>query len=605
MKQLYILSGAKSIESDENLVSMACFMGVHARVLELGAVSELISYLSADSPLQESDRTYALHADILLDLYRQDHSRDDLRNRLESSASELFVYGCSPQSHDECVQWLTRGLVKGINAVEGAGARTFPPAGQKFTHQLAGSQYSGKRVSASAAVFDGLSEELSALPLITIEDKPSFLCVQRQNCNLFFTTISDLPKPQQRVFEESDLEGFYDELLPVLVFLREAFRESCWHGGDKAARLIIDDPALRRKYGCLDFSVLFNSLRKHRYAASVAYIPWNHFRTPKKLAPFFLLEADRFSICVHGCDHTNNEYGVLDENLLHHKSRLAILRMKQHEVRTGIGFDPVMVFPQGLFSAPSLRALQSNGFLAAINSTRFSVGGEHAAVQLGDLLLPAFSRLHGLPVFLRHYPDDVFPFLFDLFLGRPAFIVEHHEFFKDGLSKLESLVHTLNNCEPKLSWADLPETLKRVCWKRAISKNTWEIMFFTDEFLLTNEFEGSVLYKLVKHDPEPGMISAILLNGDPALMSPCDEGIRLELSLKPGETVHVRLQRRIAQNPAHIHASGLYQSKVLLRRFLSEVRDELLVQHPRLLSLAKLILRTLRTNSILSFKKSR
>jgi hypothetical protein len=602
MKQLYILSGAKSIESDENLVSMACFMGVHAQVLELGAVSELISCLSADSPLQESDHTFALHADTLLDLYRQDHSRDDLRRRLESSASNLFVYGCLPQSHDECVHWLTGGLVKGVSAVEGARTRALPSAGQEFTHQLAGSQYFGKRVSASAAVFDGLSKEPSALPLITIEDKPSFLCVQRQNCNLFFTTISDLPKPQQRVFEESDLEGFYDALLPVLVFLRAAFRESCWHGGGKAARLIIDDPALRRKYGCLDFSALFNSLRKHRYAASVAYIPWNHFRTPKKLAPFFRSEADRFSVCVHGCDHTNNEYGAVDENLLHHKSRLAILRMERHKARTGIGFDPVMVFPQGLFSEPALRALQGNGFLAAINSTRFSVGGEHAAVQLGDLLLPAFSRLHGLPIFLRHYPDDVFPFLFDLFLGRPAFIVEHHEFFKDGLPKLESLVHTLNSREPKLSWADLSETLKRACWRRSIAKNTWEIMFFTDEFLLTNEFEDSMLYKLVKHDPEPEMISGVLLNGEAALMSHGDEGVRLELSLKPGETIHVRLQRRIARNPAHLHVGGLYQTKVLLRRMLSEVRDELLVQHPRLLSLAKLVLRTLKTNSIPSLR---
>jgi hypothetical protein len=595
MKQLYVLSGTKTTKSDENLARMANFLGGNARAFELGTASDLISNLS-DDPLSPGI-TFALHADTLLDLYRQNNSREYLRNTLVCSTSEIFIYGCSPKSHDECIEWLSWGILKEIKAVNDEGPRDLPLTGKRFTHQLAGSQYSGKRVSTSSAVFDGLAREPFALPLITIEGKPSFLCVQRQDCNLFFTTVSDLPNPQQRVFEEADLEGFYDALLPVLVFLRAVFREFCWQGGDKAARLIIDDPALRRKYGNLDFRSLFSSLRKNRYSASVAYIPWNHFRTSKGLAPFFRSEEDRFSICVHGCDHTNNEYGTLDGNLLLHKSQLAIQRMRRHEERTGIGFEPVMVFPQGRFSEPSLRALQCNGFLAAINSTRFTLEDESAAVQLGDLLLPAFSRLHGFPVFLRHYPTDIFPFLLDLFLGRPAFIVEHHEFFKDGLPKLESLVRILNSREPQLSWGDLSETLKRVCWRRAISANSWEIMFFTDEFILTNDFEDSVLYRLVKHEPEPEMISSVSIDMLPASMTRCDEGIRLELSLKPGQTARIQLQRVIAQSPARIRVGSLYGSKVLLRRLLSEVRDEFLIQHPLLLSPAKHILRILKASS--------
>jgi hypothetical protein len=603
MKQLYVLSGSKTTKSDENLVRMAYFLGGSARVFKLGTDPELISYLSDDS--QPSSISLALHADTLLDLYRQSDSREHLRDAITSSTSEIFVYGCSPETHTECTEWLSWGVLKEIKAVNDAGPRDLPLAGKKFTHQLAGSQYSGKRVSASAAVFNGLGTAPFALPLITIGGKPNFLCLRRQDCHLFFTTVPDLPGPQQRVFKEADLEGFYDALVPVLVFLRAVFKQSCWQGGDKAARLIIDDPALRRKYGCLDFSSLFNSLRKNHYSASVAFIPWNHFLTSKKLVPFFRSEGDRFSICVHGCDHTNNEYGSLDGNFLLHKSRLAIQRMQQHEARTGMEFEPVMVFPQGRFSEPSLHALQCNGFLAAINSTRFTVEDDSAIVQLGDLLLPAFSRLHGFPVFLRHYPTDIFPFLFDLFLGRPAFIVEHHEFFKDGLPKLESLVRTLNSREPQLSWATLTETLERVCWKRAIADDSWEIMFFTDEFVLTNEFENSVFYRLVKHEPEPEMVSSVSIDGHPASMAHYEEGIRLELSLQPGQTVRIQLRRVIAQNPARIRAGSLYESKVLLRRLLSEVRDGFLVQHPLLLSPAKQILRMLKASSDSIPKKSR
>lgn len=368
---------------------------------------------------------------------------------------------------------------------------------------------------------------------------------------------------------------------------------------------MIDDPVLRHKYGMLNFARLFESMRQHRYSATVAYIPWNQWRTSRSTASFFRKAEERFSICVHGCDHANNEYGSRDGDYLEQKSLLAMRRMRRHEDRTGLGFEPIMVFPQGRFSTACFRGLRSSDFVAAINSTRFPLDRDAAPVSLCELLLPTFNQIYGFPVFLRHYLKSPFPFLLDLFLGRPAFVVEHHEFFQQGFPSLEALANRLNECEPDLAWGSLAETVERTCWKRAVSPERWEVRFFTDTFCITNNSQQQLSYRLLKEDPDTESVASLVFNGRTVPIGRSDRCIEIETSLLPGETARIQLYRPKTPSSTSVRGGIVYVGKVLVRRALSEFRDEFLSKHPAMLAPATQIVRLLKaTGDSVDSKKS-
>ena len=592
MKPLLVLSGIGSRIGDRNLAAMAAHLGASAQVQELTeecphSGTPLLSWRN------KARAGLALHADTLAALYRNERDTASLREQLLATDA-LFLHGVAPNAHDEAVGWLTGGLVTGADAMEGSHCE-LPRGGSRFTRQLAGSQFT--RHHPSAAVLVCADRDDTVQPLMTVSGAPTFVCVEQNGCRVFISTAPVFPDPNHRVTKEEDIEAFYETLLPLMIFVRSACEPYCWHGPESAARLIIDDPVLRRTYGYLDFGRLFESLHRHQYATSVAYIPWNQPRTSKKYAAFFGAAGAPFSLCVHGCDHTNNEYGSPDEEHLRHKSQRAMERMTRHQDRTGIAFEPVMVFPQGRFSTASLRALRSAGFMAAINSTRFPVDADAAPVSLWQLLQPAIDRPYGFPVFGRHYVEPTFPFLLDLFLGRPAFAVEHHEFFKDGFPVLEALVDRLNECAPAVSWRSLSETVTRACWKRALSPTSWEVRFYTDRFSLTNDSDLRITYRLMKYEPKVATVTGLSIDGCMTQPDRNPELLVYELSLNPGQSACIEVHRSASSSRALARDGKLYAGKVLVRRMLSEFRDEFLVKHPVMLTSAKRIVSALKATS--------
>src|SRR5213075_541958 len=132
----------------------------------------------------------------------------------------------------------------------------------------------------------------------------------------------------------------------------------------------------------------------------------------------------------------------------------ALARMRMHRARSGLGFDEVMVFPQGVFSTAAMKALRASGFLAAVNSTAYPIDAENSIV-LRDLLQVAVTRFSNFPLFTRRYPGSVAELAFDLFLGKPALVVEHHGFFREGYEALAKTVEKLYKIEGRLQWTNL------------------------------------------------------------------------------------------------------------------------------------------------------
>jgi hypothetical protein len=191
--------------------------------------------------------------------------------------------------------------------------------------------------------------------------------------------------------------------------------------------IIIDDPILHKSYGFLNFYKLLDLMDKHNFHCTIAFIPWNYRRTSTKIAKTFLERPDRFSLCVHGCDHTRREFGSTNEVYLTNISRLALYRMNEHQRRTGIPYSPVMVFPQGIFSRKALEVLHKVGFGAAMNTEiNPTDGGRPDSTPL--------------PFFQRFKPEDINDPL------DPCLVVLHHTFFRnDGYQRLVDFVKRMND----------------------------------------------------------------------------------------------------------------------------------------------------------------
>ena len=206
------------------------------------------------------------------------------------------------------------------------------------------------------------------------------------------------------------------------------------------ACIIIDDPLLRENYGFLNYRKLLGLMDRHNFFTTIAFIPVNYGRSERKIADLFRERPDRFGLCVHGCDHTDGEFANTDPDCLERVVKLATARMIEHEKRTGVSFDRVMVFPQGRFSNAALEALKRNCYLGAVNTEA----------------LPADGRIESdFPFFLRHKPEDV-----GEFPPEPLFVVLHHEYFKNGYDKLTGFVDMLNERLANLKWDSVGNILR-------------------------------------------------------------------------------------------------------------------------------------------------
>src|SRR5438046_968071 len=112
-------------------------------------------------------------------------------------------------------------------------------------------------------------------------------------------------------------------------------------------------------------------MRRNRFSACIAFIPWNYRRSSRDAAALWSSGGRVPGLCVHGCDHTWGEFAIADGASLHGKARLALERMRTHHRLSGVPFEEIMVFPQGLFSVEAMAALERAGYLAAVNTDLF------------------------------------------------------------------------------------------------------------------------------------------------------------------------------------------------------------------------------------------
>ena len=422
------------------------------------------------------------------------------------------------------------------------------------------------------------AEDAECLPILRAAGFPVFLKLRVQGTDVFVCSSSrmiDLDAPMDSKFY--DVKDHFCAAVPLVLFVRSRFPEAAWHAQELGACLIIDDPLLKSRYGFCDFPKLQSLMKGHGFSTNISFIPWNWRRTSSSAAEFFKSQSEYFSVSIHGCDHTNREFGADAPEALDARARLALSRMQNHEARTGIHHEPVMVFPQGVFSSQCPEVLKRNGFLAAVNTETQPVDSQIPRTQLRDVWDVAITRYGGFPVFTRRYAfHGLENFAFDLLLGKPCLIVSHHDFFKDGGTGLIGLIEGLHSLNCRLRWSSLGEVVRRACRRRATSANSEEILMYGTELSVENRSDRLLHVKLRKREPRRDAIAQVLLDGKPVVWTVDGDAIVFDASMAAGSQAQFKVLYNNQHNSAAMPTSLRYRASVALRRILSEVRDDYL-----------------------------
>jgi hypothetical protein len=504
-------------------------------------------------------------------------------SNLTGNAAHVFIYGFKPTDrHSAILRALSSGYLDGTRPLADSEAK-FHVADD---HRELCGQFSGLDIRSSNSSSDfGFVEQgprAEHAVLIRVADQPFLIRVNYRGSDVFLVACGEFADLGEKVpSNNSGLLPWFSRLVPLMLFLRAALKDRLWHSERSQACFIIDDPLLRRKYGFLEYAAMLETMRPQKFSMCVAFIPWNYRRSSKKIAHMFSSAPFSLSVCVHGCDHTRAEFASADFELLRGKSQLALDRMQAHRGTYGLSFDDVMVFPQGLFSSQALKALDACGYLAAVNTT-VCPSDVPKALTLGDLLDVAVTSFDGFPLFARHYPRDAAEFAFDLFLGKPAFIVEHHGYFRDGYEEMQSFVKQLNKLDEKLEWNDLGTVCSRVCLQRTTPNADVEVRFYTHRFSLTNNTNDTHKYVLSKRQAAGKAPASVTVNGRPLRQEQGSDSLAISLTLDAGECADIEILRESKAEGTNLSwkPTRSHNARVLIRRVLSEIRDDRVETNP-------------------------
>ena len=569
---------------DLHLARLTEFSGIRSRMIRVGQADEL------GKLVEESPSCVMVSARSLAAISEDDVIFPEAVTRLFERVPFIFVYGITPSEREtRVVTHLTEGLI--------SAAISFDRSDHLFEVSTAvphiTEEFSGLAFGPSNRETDfGLvvnRPKGNLRDLVCINKLPMFAFFKRRNSSIFLLACRDIGDPaasSDGSFSAS-AQKYFSRVVPTLMFLRYVFGDQNWHNPRRAANFIIDDPLLRRSYGFLDYSRLLKEMDRCDFATTIAFIPLNHKRTQPSIARLIREHSDRFQICVHGSDHSENEFASTNVGELNARIRLATQWMKSHERRTGVPFAEVMVFPQGRFSSVSLSLLKSHNYLAAVNCTATAddLGGLHG-LTLADLLSPAVCKYSAFPLFVRRYPRWLADVAFDLFLYKPALFAEHHDYFKEGYDRIREFAVRVNSLSKRLKWTGLGALIQHTYLQKKVAPETVACKIFGNRHVIENLAPTPQRFIILKQEDCKTPIQSVTVNGDEHSYELEEGCLRLCVDVPAASAVAVAIDyRNTYPFDSGKHALN-QQVKVYLRRYLSEIRDNYLSKHDRLLSLA-------------------
>lgn len=160
-----------------------------------------------------------------------------VQHLLELSHPLLLLVSSVDVKALQLLETLSSRRIQSLNLLSNPTRLAFPAPSRSWTRELAGHEF--PRDDSTAIAF-GTAPKADLTELMLLDSQPSFLAwTDPAGPRLAWATphIFDV---SAAIGSEYELERRLDSVLPLLVFLRAVFRESCWHNPDATAALIID-----------------------------------------------------------------------------------------------------------------------------------------------------------------------------------------------------------------------------------------------------------------------------------------------------------------------------------------------------------------------------
>lgn len=556
--------------ASERFARIAALMGADCAPISVsGGSSEPVRDL--ELPMTEKGACIALCPEVMKAWLKGGEIPSSLASFIKAHCQFVLIHELdADEASDHLLRAFSAGVLQVVRKLENLAG----PYCVKTT-ELCG-EFSGLEFGASDPsdrILTGESTSPLVEPIVTVGADPIFARVTADPCEVFFIGGVASGKVDFDIdLSDENFAAYFREIVPLVMFLRHAFRDECWRPANPpGATLIIDDPPLWKRYGFLNYAKLMTMMDQFNFHTCIAFIPYYWKKTAASTVQRFRDRPDRLSLCYHGNDHTSSEFASEEARSLDAMLATATSRMESFTERTGIPCSRIIVFPQGRFSRAAMRALQEHDFAAAVNSHHFP-RGEQMALTLADLLQPALLSFNGFPLFLRKYVRETTPerIAWNAFFGRPLLIVEHHEIFQDP-SPLLALVSTINKILPNVQWGNLETVVENACLKRIETDRSLRIRAFAPAVRVQNP--GQAPLRCVPEWPSPGSgrdVKSVPSTGNPALNWKLGEAFEVA----PFAVGRSALPwKSVPRNLSPLKSSFKKQIKIHLRRRLSEFRD--------------------------------
>jgi hypothetical protein len=402
-----------------------------------------------------------------------------------------------------------------------------------------------------------------------------FLKLEYEKVSIFLCTSRDIID-----LEGALPDGIFDlrdhalRALPVVLYIKWAFAQECWNAPERSACLIIDDPLLKTSYGFVDFRRLLSLMQRHKFSSNIAFIPWNWRRSDPQVARLFRENPEHYSISVHGCAHTQSEFGSTDYQLLYGKTRRALAQMERHESITGINHDRVMVFPQGVFSETAMRILKRTDLIAAVNNDTISSDRGPRTIKIAEVWDTAVMTYGNFPLFTRRDPwSGIENFAFDSLLGKPVLVVIHHDYCRDQCARLIEFMERLNALACPLTWRGLGELVKRSCRQRSLSPDRVQVEMYATELRIENSSGHPKSFLINRREAYPSTIKEVCAGTRTISWGSSGDRIHFEVQMEARESVAIRVRFHELNAEGDGTENRRARARIMLRRYLSELRD--------------------------------
>ena len=413
--------------------------------------------------------------------------------------------------------------------------------------------------------------------LIGTREKAAFLKLNWRGVPVFVSSVPLLDIDGDLTTQNFDVRDHLFDAVPFVCYIRWAFGGYAWHAPESNACLVVDDPLLKARYGFVRYRELLALMKRVRFATTIAFIPWNWRRSDPDVVQLFKENLQNYSVCIHGCDHTAAEFGSSNREVLGSRASAAVERMSRHETLTGLQHDRVMVFPQGTFSKEAIGELKRAGFDAIVNTEVHSQPPSREKLKISDVWDVAVMSYGDFPIYTRRYPSQGIENLaFDLLLGKPAIVVSHHDFCRDGCSRIVPFIDRLNALPVPLVWRCLGDVVKRSYRQRKLATDSTEIEMYCNQAVIENKAKDAQTYVVRRREHQPDSIEHIRAGSRETTWHQRGDYIEFIVTLPPGESAVLALRFKSGEPVMPQRRSAISSVRTTIRRYLSEARDNYL-----------------------------